>query len=485
MRLRASRPAWRSSNRLKKIHNPEFYEYFLNFCFYRLIVRRLYTKYKKEEEKHMVEREVDAVTTQNIDPPISAFENALKQFDAAAKILNLTPNQIAVIKEPRRVMEVQLPVRMDDGRIEVFRGYRVQHNTTRGPAKGGVRFHQDVNLDEVKALAFWMTYKCAVVNVPFGGGKGGVICDPAKLSKGELERLARRYFAEMVDMFGPDRDVPAPDVGTNPQIMSWFMDTYSMHYREYLPAVVTGKPLELGGSEGRTEATAQGIVHCIKGAADHLKIDLTKSTVAVQGFGNVGSYSAKILHNEGCKVVAISDVGGAYYNEGGIDIPKVFEYMKNRRLLEGVDKELKIQKMKNAMELLELPVDILVPAALENQITSKNAARIKAKMIAEGANGPVTFNADKVLDGKNIFVIPDILCNAGGVTVSYLEWVQNRMGYYWRNERVQEDLSRLMKDAFKAVLETSLQYKISMRVAAFVVSIQRVTRVAEMRGLYA
>jgi len=433
----------------------------------------------------MVEKDLDAVTTQNIDPPISAFENALKQFDAAAKVLNLSPNQIAVIKEPRRVMEVQLPVRMDDGSIQVFRGYRVQHNTTRGPAKGGVRFHQDVNLDEVKALAFWMTYKCAVVNVPFGGGKGGVICEPSKLSKGELERLARRYFAEMVDMFGPDRDVPAPDVGTNPQIMSWFMDTYSMHYREYLPAVVTGKPLELGGSEGRTEATAQGIVHCIKEAAQHLKIDLKKSTVAVQGFGNVGSYSAKILHNEGCKVVAISDVSGAYYNEGGIDITAVFNYMKNRRLLEGIDKELKVEKMKKAMELLELPVDILVPAALENQITSKNAGRIKAKMIAEGANGPVTFDADKILDEKRIFAIPDILCNSGGVTVSYLEWVQNRMGYYWSNERIQEDLSRLMKDAFKVVLETSLQHKISMRVAAFVVAIQRVTRVAEMRGLYA
>jgi glutamate dehydrogenase (NAD(P)+) len=433
----------------------------------------------------MAENQQDTNIPQYVDPPISAFENALKQFDAAAKVLNLTKNQIAVVKEPRRVIEVQLPVRMDDGRIEMFKSYRVQHNVSRGPAKGGVRFHPDVNLDEVKALAFWMTYKCAVVNVPFGGGKGGVVCDPSKLSKNELERVARRYFAEMADVFGPDRDVPAPDVGTNPQVMSWFMDTYSMHYREFKPAVVTGKPLELGGSEGRTEATAQGIFHCIKEAANHLKLDLKKCTVAVQGFGNVGSYSAKILHNEGCKVIAISDVSGAYYNESGIDIPKVFDHMKTNRLLSGIEKNLKVEKMKNPMELLELPVDILVPAALENQITSRNAPRVKAKMIAEGANGPITFGADKILDEKKIFVIPDILCNAGGVTVSYLEWVQNRMGYYWRNERVQEDLSRLMKEAFRSVLETSIQYKINMRVAAFVVAIQRVTRVAEMRGLYA
>jgi glutamate dehydrogenase (NAD(P)+) len=267
--------------------------------------------------------------------------------------------------------------------------------------------------------------------------------------------------------------------------MSWFMDTYSMHHREFLPAVVTGKPLELGGSEGRTEATAQGIVHCIKEAATHLKMDLPKCTVAVQGFGNVGSYSAKILHNEGCKVVAISDISGAYLDETGIDIPSVFKYLKERRTLEGLEKNIKATKMKNPLELLKLPVDVLVPAALENQITSKNAPRVKAKMIAEGANGPVTFNADKILTEKNIFVIPDILCNAGGVTVSYLEWVQNRMGYYWGNERIQQDLSRIMKDAFQNILQTSLQYKISMRVAAFVVAIQRVTRVAEMRGLYA
>lgn len=418
-------------------------------------------------------------------PSLSAFESAMTQFDAAARVLNLTPNQIAVVKEPRRVVEVLLPVRMDDGRIEVFKGYRVQHNVTRGPAKGGVRFHPGVNLDEVKALSFWMTYKCAAVNVPFGGGKGGVICEPSKLSLGELERLARRYFAEMIELFGPDSDVPAPDVGTNPQIMSWFMDTYSMHHRKYIPAVVTGKPVELGGSQGRVEATAQGILYTIREAAEHLKMNLKKATVAVQGFGNVGSNSAKLLHNEGCRVVAISDVDGAYYNHGGIDIPSVLKYVSKTKFLKGLEDVTKVEKMDNPTDLLKLDVDILVPAALENQITSANADKIKARLIAEGANGPVTPGADKILDEKGIFLIPDILCNAGGVTVSYLEWVQNRMGYYWTNERIQEDLSNIMRGAFKSILETSKHYNINMRIAAFVVAIQRVTRASELRGLYA
>jgi glutamate dehydrogenase (NAD(P)+) len=419
------------------------------------------------------------------NPSPNAFENAMSQFDAAAHVLKLAPNQIATIKEPRLIIEVMLPVRMDDGSIKVFKGFRVQHNVTRGPAKGGVRFHPDVNVDEVKALAFWMTYKCSVVNIPFGGGKGGIICDPTKLSLGELERLARRYFADLVDVFGPDKDVPAPDVGTNSQVMSWFMDTYSMHQRKHTPAVVTGKPLELGGSAGRVEATAQGIVHCIKEAAAHLKMDLAKSTVAVQGFGNVGSYSAKILRKEGSTIVAISDVSGAYYAKSGIDIDAAFKHLETNRTLAGFEKSAGIEKMANPMELLELGVDILVPAALESQITEANAPRIKAKLIAEGANGPITPNADKILDEKGVFLIPDILCNAGGVTVSYLEWVQNRAGYYWTNERIQEDLSRIMKQAFQSVLATSLQYKINMRIAAFVVSIQRVTKASEMRGLYA
>lgn len=415
----------------------------------------------------------------------NAFENAMQQFNEAAKALNLSPNQIAIIKEPRRVIEVVLPVRMDDGRIEPFKGYRVHHNVSRGPAKGGVRFHPDVNLDEVKALAFWMTFKCAVVNIPFGGGKGGVICNPCNLSTGELERLARRYFGDMIDIFGPDRDVPAPDVGTDSQIMAWFMDTYSMHKHEYLPAVVTGKPLEIGGSEGRVEATAQGIVHCINEAAGNVGINLKNAKVAIQGFGNVGSFTAKILNTEGCKIVAISDVTGAYRNDSGIDIPIVMDYVKKNKLLSGVEKITKIEKMKNAMEILELDVDILVPAALENQITSENADRVKARLIAEGANGPITPSADKVLREKGFMVIPDILCNSGGVTVSYLEWVQNRMGYYWPNDRVQEDLARIVRKAFSDVLDVSKKNNVTMRIAAYMVAIQRVVRASEIRGLYA
>lgn len=419
------------------------------------------------------------------NPSISAFENALKQFDAAAAVLNLTPNQIAVIKKPRRIVEVELPVRMDDGRIESFKGYRVQHNVTRGPAKGGVRFHPDVNLDEVKALAFWMTFKCAAVNVPFGGGKGGVICEPSKLSTGELERLARRYFAELIDLFGPDKDVPAPDVGTNPQIMGWFMDTYSMHVGEFTPAVVTGKPIELGGSEGRVEATAQGILYTIEEAAVKLNMNLSKCTVAIQGFGNVGSHSAKLLSAEGCKIVAISDVSGAYVNKKGINVGIAMDYVKKLRTLAGFEKTNDVTKLQNPLELLELEVDILVPAALENQITKNNASKIKARLIAEGANGPVTPAADKILDEKGIFLIPDILCNAGGVTVSYLEWVQNRMGYYWSNERIQKDLSTIMKEAFDTIFNISKQYNINMRIAAFVIAIQRVAKASEIRGLYA
>ncbi len=416
---------------------------------------------------------------------ISAFENALQQFEAAAEVLNLTPNQVAVIKQPRRVTEVKLPVRMDDSRIEVFTAYRVQHNVARGPAKGGVRFHPDVNVDEVKALAFWMTFKCAVIGVPFGGGKGGVICDPSALSVGELERLARRYFAEMIDLFGPDQDVPAPDVGTNSQVMCWFMDTYSMHRRAFIPATVTGKPPELGGSEGRTASTAQGIVYTIEEAAEHAGLDLPACSVAIQGCGNVGSHAARILHNIGCRIVALSDVSGAYVNDQGIDVPAVLKHLLGKPTLKGLEELTRVERMKDPAELLELPVDILIPAALENQITADNAARVRAKLVAEGANGPVTVGGDRVLDEQGTLVIPDILCNAGGVAVSYLEWVQNRTGYYWTGERVREELSGMMRTSFRTVLETSRQHGVDMRVAAFVVGIQRVIRAAEMRGLYA
>jgi len=415
----------------------------------------------------------------------SAFDNAMKQFDRAANILKLTKNQIAVIKEPRRVTEVKLPVRMDDGSIEVFLGIRVQHNIARGPAKGGVRFHPDVSVDEVKALSFWMTYKCAVVGIPMGGGKGGVVVDPRKLSSGELERLARRYFAEMIDLFGPDRDVPAPDVNTNPRIMAWFMDTYSMHRRNHVPGVVTGKPLEIGGSAGRMSATAQGMVYCARKAFDHLQLPLTGATVAIQGFGNAGSFAARLLGKDGCIIKAISDIDGAFVSDTGIDPELATKYVEKNGTLKGFSRTAGVEKIDDPMKLLELPVDLLIPAALENQITKKNAPRVKAKIIAECANGPLTPEADDIFEEKRVFIIPDILCNAGGVTVSYLEWVQNRMGYYWTEEHILKDLKRIMEDSFARVLKTSLAYKVPMRTAAFIVGIQRVTEAAELRGLYA
>lgn len=418
---------------------------------------------------------------------INPFESALIQFDKAASVLKLSESQIAMVKEPRRITEVNLPVRMDNGSIQIFKGFRVQHSVVRGPAKGGIRFHPNVTVDEVKALAFWMTYKCAVVGVPFGGGKGGVVVDPTLLSRNELESLSRRYFAEMSDLFGPDSDVPAPDVNTNPQIMCWMFDTYSMHKKQYLPAVITGKPLELGGSAGRSEATAQGMVFTVRDACEHLNINLKKATVAIQGFGNAGSFAAKLLHDDGAKIVAISDVTGAYYNPAGIDVNAALNTCKNNKtwLLKGLEKNTKCEKLDDPMKLLELQVDILIPAALENQITEENAPNIKAKIIAECANGPVTPDADDILEKKKIFIIPDVLCNAGGVTVSYLEWVQNRMGYYWSKDRVNEDLENIMTKAFDQVYDTAQKHKVNMRIAAFMLAIDRVTKAAELRGLYA
>lgn len=439
------------------------------------------SKETKEQFKERITRESSEIGKQRL----SAFENALKQFDKAASILKLTENQMVMIKEPRKIVEANLPVRMDDGSIKIFKGYRVQHSIARGPAKGGVRFHPDVNLDEIKALAFWMTHKCAVVNIPFGGGKGGVVVDPSKLSEAELERLSRRYFADLIECFGPDKDVPAPDVNTNPQIMGWFMDTYSMHYREYIPAVVTGKPLEIGGSEVRGEATAWGIAFTIEEALKQSKMEIKDSTFAIQGFGNVGSNTAKILNGMGGKIVGIGDLSGSYFSEEGIDVPLALEYASKNKTLEGFEKRTNCKKLENPLQLLELNVDVLIPAALENQITKENAERIKAKIIAEGANGPTTVEADEILDRKGIMVIPDILCNAGGVTVSYFEWVQNRTGFYWSYEEVLNQLQKMMKKAFKDVYETSQFFKYNLRTSAFIVAIKRVAKASEIRGLYA
>ncbi len=419
----------------------------------------------------------------NMTPNV--FEHAMEQFDAAARILNLNQNQIAMIKEPRRATEVNLPVRLDNGSIRLFKGYRVQHSIVRGPAKGGIRFHPGVTLDEVKALAFWMTYKCAVVDIPFGGGKGGVVVDPSTLSESELERLSRRYIAEMSDLFGIDKDVPAPDVNTNPQVMAWMMDTYSMHVKQHVPGVITGKPLEVHGSLGRNRSTALGVIFCIRQAAEHLKMDLRKCRAAVQGFGNVGSFSAQFLYEDGAKVVAIADMYGTFSNPDGINIPEAMEYSQKHRGLKGYEKESGCTFDPDSNAVLTAECDILVPAALEEVITKEVAQKISAKIVAEGANGPTTGPADEILTERGVFIIPDILCNAGGVTVSYLEWVQNRMGYYWSYERVNADLDRFITGAFQAVLKSSLDNNVNMRVAAFIVGIERVTKTAEMRGLYA
>lgn len=427
---------------------------------------------------------VDKNNFQSFDET-NAFKNALIQFEKAAQLLNITENQIAMIKEPRRACEANLPVRMDNGSIEMFKAYRVQHNASRGPTKGGIRFHPLVTMDEVKALAFWMTFKCAVVEIPFGGAKGGVVISPSKYSLGEIERVARRYFLYFMDMFGPDRDIPAPDINTNPQIMAWMMDAYSIIHRNYIPAVITGKPLEIGGSEGRTSATAQGMLYCIHKAVEYLQLDLSSLSAAIQGFGNAGSFAALLLNNDGCKIIAISDINGAFINEKkGIDIKKAVQWVKEHGTLKDFHTSGEADKMDNPMDLLELPADIIIPAALENQITIDNAHKIKAKIIAECANGPITPKADNILTDNNAFVIPDILANAGGVTVSYLEWVQNRMGYYWSEEQVQKELKRIMDKAFLSVLDESVKQKVNMRAAAFMLAIDRVRKAAELRGKF-
>lgn len=414
------------------------------------------------------------------DIQISSFQNAMTQFDQAAKRLRLDPSWLEMIKQPRRSVIVKLPIQMDDGSFKVFTGYRVQHSIIRGPAKGGIRYHPDVTLDEVSALAAWMTWKCAVVGIPFGGAKGGITCDPTKMSKDEIERLTRRYTAELIDVIGPESDVPAPDVNTNEQTMAWIMDTYSMHARHTVTSVVTGKPLDLGGSLGRVEATGRGVLFTIREAAKHLGINMEGATVAVQGFGNVGSVAANLLYEDGCKIIAVSDVRGGIYNRNGIDIKKLLLYAKKTR---GVVKFPGTKPISN-QELLELDCDILVPAALENQITEENAPRVKAKILAEGANGPVIPQADKILDKKGVFVIPDILCNAGGVTVSYFEWVQDRMGLFWSEEEVNHRLEEIMKKAFADALQTSCTKKVNMRIAAFMLAIRRVLDVFMKRGVY-
>jgi glutamate dehydrogenase (NAD(P)+) len=420
------------------------------------------------------------MTTEQAAPAINAWEVAQHQFDLAAERLNLDPGLRAVLREPRRELTVHFPVHMDDGTVKVFTGYRVQHNLGRGPAKGGIRYHQDVSLDEVRALAMWMTWKCAVVGIPYGGGKGGVTVDPKKLSKKELEGLSRRYFTEISVLIGPERDIPAPDVNTTPQIMAWFMDTYSMHAGYTVPGVVTGKPISLGGSEGRNEATARGCVFTIVDAAAHLGMDLAKATVAVQGFGNAGYIAAKLMSEEGSTVIAVSDTGGAIHKQAGLDVDKVLAWKKEHGTVVGFPGSTTITNG----ELLELPCDVLIPAAYENQITAQNAANVKAKIVAEAANGPTTPEADKILASKCVFRIPYILANAGGVTVSYFEWVQDLNRDHWSEAVVNAKLKEIMDRSFAEVLAMAKLEEVDMRTAAYLVAVKRVADTTALRGLY-
>jgi glutamate dehydrogenase (NAD(P)+) len=420
------------------------------------------------------------MTTEHVAAAINPWEVAQQQFDLAAERLNLDPGLRQVLREPRREFTCHFPVHMDDGSVQVFTGYRVQHNLGRGPAKGGLRYHQDVSLDEVKALAMWMTWKCAVVGIPYGGGKGGVIVDPKKLSQKELEGLTRRFATEIEVLIGPERDIPAPDVNTNAQVMAWIMDTYSMHQGYTVPGVVTGKPISLGGSEGRHEATARGCVYTIVEAARHMGMDLKTARVSVQGFGNAGSIAARLISEEGATVVAVSDSTGGIHDPSGLDIAKVIAWKGEHGTVQGFPG---VTDISNA-DVLEVDCDILIPAALENQITSRNASRIKARMIAEAANGPTTPDADAELFSRGVFMIPDILCNAGGVTVSYFEWVQDLNRDHWSEAVVNEKLHGIMIKAFGETLAIAQRESCDMRTAAYLLAVDRVADAMDMRGLY-
>jgi glutamate dehydrogenase (NAD(P)+) len=409
------------------------------------------------------------------------FDDVLEQLDRAASVLQPDPDALAPLRHPRRQVIVSIPVILDDGRLHMFEGYRVVYDTSRGPSKGGIRYHPDVTLDECKALAAWMAWKCAVVNVPFGGAKGGVACDPAQLSDGELERLTRRYISEIFDLIGPTVDIPAPDVGTSPRVMAWVMDTFSMKKGYVEPGVVTGKPVALGGSRGRLEATGRGLLIVVRETQKARGASLEGSSVAIQGFGNVGGNTARLLHAAGARVVAVSDVSGAIYNPKGLDIPRALAYVKETGRLAGFPRSHAISNE----ALLRLPVDVLVPAALEGQITRANAGEIQAGVIVEGANGPTTPEADAILAKRGIQVVPDILANAGGVVVSYFEWVQDRNGYFWPEAEVNARLEETMVEAFDAVADRARRFEVDARTAAYILAVERIIEARSLRGLYA
>ncbi len=411
---------------------------------------------------------------------INPFEIAMRNFDTAADKLGLDQNMRNRIKHPVRALIVTIPVRMDDGNIRRFEGYRVQHSTMRGPAKGGVRYHPQVNLDEVKALATWMTWKCAISGIPYGGGKGGICCNPKEMSPAELERMTRRYIIEIMPIIGPEKDIPAPDVYTNAQTMAWMMDTFSMNMGYAVPGIVTGKPLEIGGSLGRESATARGTVYTVESAAKQIGLDLSKATCAVQGFGNAGGNAARLISELGTKVVAVSDSQGGIFSSKGLETDAVNQHKKETGSVVGFAGAEEISNE----DLLIIDCDVLIPAALENVITEKNAAGVKAKIIAEAANGPTTPEADKILEGKNVFIIPDILANSGGVTVSYFEWVQNVQHLFWKEEEINVRLRTIMDNAFRSVVEYKEKYNVYMRIAANMLGINRVAQAAKLRGLY-
>jgi glutamate dehydrogenase (NAD(P)+) len=417
-----------------------------------------------------------AQTTEDLNP----FRIAQEQFAAAAKKLKLAQGMREVLSAPRRALCLSLPIKMDDGTIKVFQGFRVQHNNARGPCKGGIRYHPNVSLDEVRALASWMTWKCATVNIPFGGAKGGIICDPRKLSKNELERLTRRYAYEISDFIGPDRDIPAPDVYTDAQVMAWIMDTYSMTLGHSVPGVVTGKPVFLGGSLGRREATARGCVFVIRHACEVKNIECRGATAAIQGFGNAGSIAAELLHGMGAKVIAVSDSKAGIFDPKGLDVPAVIAHKNATGSVAGFPGAKAIA----SDEVLELECDVLVPAALENQITLANADRVQAKIVAEAANGPTTPGADRILHDKGVLVIPDILANAGGVTVSYFEWVQDLQELFWDAEEVNCKLEKIMAKAFADVYASAREHQVDMRTGAYILAVDRVAKATESRGIW-
>jgi glutamate dehydrogenase (NAD(P)+) len=416
-----------------------------------------------------------------IDQEFNPWQSQAARFDYAAQKLNLDEGLWKILRYPTREIIVHIPVAMDNGRLEVFTGYRVQHSIARGPAKGGVRYAPDVTLDEVRALASWMTWKCAVVNIPFGGAKGGVICDPRRLSMGELERITRRYTAELVEFIGPEKDVPAPDMNTNEQVMAWMMDTYSMHMRQTVTAVVTGKPVNMGGSRGRREATGRGLMIVCDEALKKMNMRREETRVIVQGFGNVGSNAAKLMYESGYKIVGIIEIDGALHNRNGIDLDALLEYRERNSTIVGFAGA----QAADPTQLFTSDCEVLIPAATENVITSKNADKIKAKILCEGANGPTTAVADDILADKHVFVIPDILANAGGVTTSYFEWVQDRQGYFWKESVVNEQLENIMKDSFEDVVRYAETHSVNNRIAAYMLAIDRVAFTIKQRGIYA